>query len=346
MLDQRRPGVARQFGSLRGPRGLLLIGAVRHHDRHRSIHTGGQRRHHVATRAGRGTVAQDGGGHRDDLGGTPVVLVQTDHLGAPQELGEAVQQRGVGTVEAVDGLVRVAHDEEVGLVGEHRGQEPELRRVDVLHLVDEEVARAPADGIGELAVAGQGVGTGDDEVVEVEQPAAGPLLFVAGIGNGHLVGIDAAAATVPTRLGLVLLGGHESRFRPPDLAVEGARPAGVAGRHVGQHPAAVWQELGLGSASQFTVLVQQPECGAMERARLDPGNTERAQAGAQLVGCLAAECGDQGAIGLDRALAHPACHAEGEHPRLARARARDDTQEWVVGFDRLALGHGEAARTR
>ncbi len=67
-----------------------------------------------------------------------------------KQVGEAVQQRGVGAVEAVDGLVRVADDEEVGLVGQHRGQEAELRGVDVLHLVDEEVAGAPADGVGEL----------------------------------------------------------------------------------------------------------------------------------------------------------------------------------------------------
>ena len=96
-----------------------------------------------------------------------------------KSLGQAGEQGGVGAVEPVDGLVGVADDEEVGLVGEHRGEEAELGGVHVLHLVDEEVPGAPADGVGELGVAGQRVGAGDDEVVEVEQPASGALLLVA-----------------------------------------------------------------------------------------------------------------------------------------------------------------------
>ena len=47
--------------------------------------------------------------------------------------------------------------------------------------------------VGELAVTRQGVGTGDDEVVEVEHPPPGTLGLVAGVGLGHL------SALVPLR---------------------------------------------------------------------------------------------------------------------------------------------------
>ena len=135
-----------------------------------------------------------------------MVLVQPDDGGASQNVGQAVEQGRVGAVEPVDGLVGVADDEEVGLVAQHGGQQAELGRVDVLHLVDEEVPGAPSDRLGELGVARQRVGAGHDQVVEVEQSPPTPLLLVAGEGVGHLARAQAAAALVPARLRLVLLG--------------------------------------------------------------------------------------------------------------------------------------------
>ena len=114
---------------------------------HRPVDPRRARRHHLGPVAVAVAVArrrttrraQHGGGHRHDLGGAAVVLVEADDLGPAQQLGQAGEQRGVGAVEPVDGLVRVADDEEVGIVGEHGGEEAELGGVDVLHLVDEEV---------------------------------------------------------------------------------------------------------------------------------------------------------------------------------------------------------------
>ena len=121
-----------------------------------------------------------------------------------------------------------------------------MRRVHVLHLVDEEVPGAPADGVGELAVARQRVGTGHDQVVEVEQAAPAPLRLVAGERVRHLFRADAAAAMVPAGLGLVALRRDEPRLGPPDFAVEGAGPAGVARRHLGQQASPVRQSWGSG----------------------------------------------------------------------------------------------------
>ena len=73
--------------------------------------------------AERAALAQDGGGHRDHLGRAAVVLVEPDDLGAAQNVGQPVEQGGVRAVEPVHGLVGVAHDEEVGLVGQHCGQQ-------------------------------------------------------------------------------------------------------------------------------------------------------------------------------------------------------------------------------
>ena len=155
-----------------------------------------------------------------------MVFVEPDDLGPAQDFGQAVQQGGIGAVEAVDRLVGVAHHEEVGIVGEQRGEQAELGRVDVLHLVDEEVTAPPPYGVGEFAVAGQGVGTGDDEVVEVQQAPLRPLLLVAGVDLRHLVVVDAAAPAMPTCLALVLVRRNQPGLRPTDLTVEGSGAPG------------------------------------------------------------------------------------------------------------------------
>ena len=172
ILDQRRPGVRAIFTRSATQAASSSLDAVGHDLGHRPVHPRGARQHHLARVAERATLAQDGGRHRDHLGRAAVVLVQPDDRGAPQDVGQTIEQRGVGAVEPVDRLVGVADHEEVGLVGQHGGQQAELGRVDVLHLVDEQMPGAPADGVGELGVTRQRVGAGHDEVVEVEESPA------------------------------------------------------------------------------------------------------------------------------------------------------------------------------
>ena len=191
-----------------------------------------------------------------------------------QNVGQPVEQSGVGAIEPVHGLVGVPHHEQVGFVGQHRGEQPELGGVHVLHLVDEEVAGAPADGVGELAIACQRVGAGDDQVVEVEQAPACALALVLGVRVRHLLGADARSASVPPRLGLVAVGGDQPGLGPPDLPVEGAGAARVAGGHVGQQATPVGQELRQRAPAELPVLAEQAQRGAVERAGLDPRDAQ------------------------------------------------------------------------
>ena len=91
---------------------------------------------------GIGTRQRARRGHH--LGRRAVGGGETHHRGPADELGEAGQQRGVGSVPAVDGLVRVADDAQVGPASPPGLEEGELQRVDVLELVDEQVPEPPA----------------------------------------------------------------------------------------------------------------------------------------------------------------------------------------------------------
>ena len=72
-----------------------------------------------------------------------------------QPVGDVDEQAGIGAVEAVDRLRRVADEVEVAAPADEELEEPVLERVEVLGLVDEHVAEAPAHGVGPPRVAGQ-----------------------------------------------------------------------------------------------------------------------------------------------------------------------------------------------
>ena len=82
---------------------------------------------------------------------------------------EADEERGVGAVPAVDRLMRVAHDAEVGAVALRCPQQPVPQRVHVLDSSDEEVPEPPPLGGGERGVVVHGVGALGEQVVEVHE---------------------------------------------------------------------------------------------------------------------------------------------------------------------------------
>ena len=120
-----------------------------------------------------GPAGQDGVGHGQHLRGRPVVLLQPDEPGAGKVTAEVDEKAGVGAGEAVDGLVVVAHDAEVAPVAQPEADEPELGRVHVLELVDEEVPVAPADDGGELRIVFESIGQPPQEIVEVDDTGGG-----------------------------------------------------------------------------------------------------------------------------------------------------------------------------
>jgi hypothetical protein len=134
--------------------------------------------------------------------------------------GEVDQQAGVGAVPAVDGLVGVAHEAEVGLVAEQEGDEAELGRVQVLRLVDEEVAVPPPAGLGERGVVGQEQRREGDEVVDIEDPALLLRLLVPAPRCDHRCDVDVAPRRRPVGEPLVGSRVEQRRLGPLDLGAE------------------------------------------------------------------------------------------------------------------------------
>ena len=150
-----RPAQAAAVGGLHRTRDALRLGlvvVVVDDGGDRAVGLGGVHRRAPAT--GRAEHRVGGGDH---LRRRPVVAPQADDAdrGVPVarevhlEPGEVLR---VGAREAVDRLVAVADDAQVGPVAEPRAQEPELRGAGVLELVDVEVAEAPSLRVGERGV--------------------------------------------------------------------------------------------------------------------------------------------------------------------------------------------------
>ena len=145
-------------------------------------------------------AAEHRGGGVEDLRGRPVAALELDHLRRRPVAVDVEQEAGVGAVPAVDGLLRVADREHVVAGAPPRLEQPELQRVHVLELVDEEVAEAPALGGGEPVVLLEGSGAQREQVVEVDQPGALLVRLVGAVALGHQLGLaapacDPAAAT-------------------------------------------------------------------------------------------------------------------------------------------------------
>ena len=100
-------------------------------------------RHERARLIGGGEHVHAGG---DDLRCASMVDRQPDHLDAGEAGLDVDEQARVGAVEAVDRLRRVADEEQVVAAGAEQVDERVLERVEVLGLVDEQVAESPAHG--------------------------------------------------------------------------------------------------------------------------------------------------------------------------------------------------------
>ena len=106
----------------------------------------------------------------DDLIGAAMVDGQPDHLDAGEAIRDVDEQRRVGAGEAVDRLRRIADEEHVVATRPNEVDEPVLERVQVLGLVDEQVAEPPAQRLRERRIALGGIDREREQVVEVDDP--------------------------------------------------------------------------------------------------------------------------------------------------------------------------------
>ena len=128
-----------------------------------------------------------------DLRGAAVVHRQADDLDAGEAGLDVDEQGGIGTVEPVDGLRRIADEEQVVASGAEEIDEPVLERVEVLGLVDEHVAVAPAERIGEVGRVLQLADRVGEHVVEIDHAPPALELLVARVRRG--AGLDAGGGS-------------------------------------------------------------------------------------------------------------------------------------------------------
>ena len=164
-------------------------------------------------------------GALDDRRRTAVVHLQVDASQPGQQGGETEHTADVGEPPAVDALVVVAHEEDAVRGRRKQQGEPELRPVDVLDLVDEQLAAALAPAGEERLVGRQHVDRPQHEVVEVEAAGRGDGPFVVDEGSRRRAGI---------RVVRDLVGGHaQLQLQPRDRGVE---PHPFRGVGIRAHP--------------------------------------------------------------------------------------------------------------
>ena len=118
-----------------------------------------------------------------------VVLLERDRARPGEVALEVEDVADVGAAEGVDRLIRVADGAEVPVLGREQLQQPVLRVVRVLVLVDEDVAERLAPALQRLGEALEHVDGQVQQVVEVdrvrgEEPA---LVQLVDVGDGLVV---------------------------------------------------------------------------------------------------------------------------------------------------------------
>ena len=274
-----------------------------------------------------------------DLWGAAVVHRQADDLDAG-EAGLHVDEQGrIGTVEPVDGLRRIADEEQVVASGAEQVDEPVLERIQVLRLVDEHVAVAPAERIGEVGGVLQLADRVGEHVVEVDHAPAALELLVGGVRRG--AGLDAGRGPALRAPGDGrVLGRADAACRGPvDLAEEVVEAAAVAGvDRVGEQSAAVGHDglratIGVGPA-----VLEDAEHHRVECAGVDPFTDPRAvEPAAQLTRGLSGEGQHERVPGFGGTGEDAVGDAARQHPGLARSGAGDDGDEAGFGGDGSTL---------
>ena len=260
-----------------------------------------------------------------------VVLLERDHSSAGEIGLELHDVADVRAPEGVDGLIGISHGEKVLVLFGQELEQPVLRVVRVLVLVDEDVAERVAPLLLRLGEVLEQPNREKEHVVEVdrvrgEEP---PLVEVVRVGDGLVVERGHARS--------VLLGRDEAVLRGRDLRVDAARDEAL-------RVALELLEDGLREADLVGLVVDREVRAVAEAGGLAPqdataGGVERQdpdRAGdaaehvleplAHLSGSLVSEGDRQDLLRFHPAGVDQVCDAVGEDARLARAGTGDDEQ--------------------
>jgi hypothetical protein len=282
-------------------------------------------------------------GQVDDLRGGAVVADELDDGGVRMLHPEPGQVARAGAGEGVDRLVGVADHAEVVAAAEPGVEQQLLQRVDVLVLVDHEVAVLLPDLRRHLLVLGHhGRGQLQDGL-EVDEVALAPDPLVGLVDAAELLGRDRWRAVVLRGGRHVVLRADLRDLGPLHLGGDVAQLRALGGEP--QAAARLTQDgqLGLDDRRRRAADHARPEEGELaqrrgvERAGLHPGRAERAQALAQLSRRARGERHSQDALRVDHAAAHRVRDAVGDRPGLARPRAGQHAHRSAHGLGDSAL---------
>ena len=162
-------------------------------------------------------VADDAVRGVEDVLRRAVVLLERDRVRAREVVLELEDVADVGAAAAVDRLVRVADDEDVAVLLGEELEQPVLRVVRVLVLVDEDVAERFLPLLARLGEALEHVDREEEHVVEVDGVRGEEPLLVQVVDLRDRLVVEARDAL------RVLVRGDERVLRVRDLGVDAAR---------------------------------------------------------------------------------------------------------------------------
>ena len=271
-------------------------------------------------------------GKGNDLWRGPVVAHQLNHLRVRVPARELQQVSGRGAGEGVDGLGRVPDHAHIVTFTYPQVQQALLQCVDVLVLVDYEVAVLRTHDPGDVLALGQDADGQQQHVLEVDDPPLGLELFVGLQHASHCGGVQASGVTACTMCGGGIgLGCEHADLGPLNLGGKVTHGNSVklqtkSRAGLSDHCCLVRQHLWGRAADCLGPEVMELSQGrCVKRPGLNSRNTELAQPGAHLAGRSCRKCDGKHSLGLVGATENPVGNAVRDGPRLAGPGAGKDT---------------------
>ena len=300
----------------------------------------------------RGVVGDHRPGRRQDALGGAIVLLEPDHAGARIVPLEVEDVADVRPAPLVDRLVGIADAADVAVLAGEEADDPVLRAVGVLVLVDQDVAPEPAvpgQHLGHLVEEAHGE---EQQVVEVHAAGGLQARLVAPVHRGQPLLAGTARGLLDVGRGQHLVLGRadavHDRAGGDALVLEPLRAHALLDQ--GLAVVLVVDREVRRIAEMAHVLAQHAHADGVEgghQRRLEPGGREeRLHAPGHLAGRLVGEGDGEDVSGVHAAHADQIGHAVGDDARLAASGRGEDEERAVAGDDGLALRRIEVADKR